>query len=174
MHPKIYTKGIPVANRRYVRYAINLFMNKVMQHRTIEKIEYIKVVADNTNLDSCSWACTEIHEMHDGVPVGYLISIDVTQVNDINKLTPLIMHEMTHVWQFATGKLNFRLDKRGQNIVRYKRRRYNLDKMHYSLQPWEIEAHGYELCITSLFWEDYNNNKIATGRKKLKSPKIEV
>lgn len=172
MIPKIHTRGMPVETRRVVKEAINLFMDNVMQDRTVEKIEYIKVEMGSRGLDSDDWALTEIDEMHDGKPVGFIIRIRECRLAVIHELVALVMHEMTHVWQFVTGKLNIVVDKNGKDIVRYKRRRYNLENIHYSLQPWEIEAHGYELCLSSLFWEVRNRKTTARRKKSPKKNKI--
>ncbi len=70
------------------------------------------------------------------------------------KLTPsqyteILFHEMTHAWQFATGKLVIENYK----VAKYGRQRYDLKEFEYFLQPWEIEAYGYQYCMNRLFWD---------------------
>ncbi len=70
------------------------------------------------------------------------------------KLTPsqyteILFHELTHAWQFATGKLVIENYK----VAKYGRKNYDLKEFEYFLQPWEVEAYGYQYCMNRLFWD---------------------
>ena len=86
--------------------------------------------------------------------IGLIIVIVVIPKLFKKKLTPsqyteILFHELTHAWQFATGKLVIENYK----VAKYGRKNYDLKEFEYFLQPWEVEAYGYQYCINRLFWD---------------------
>jgi hypothetical protein len=79
------------------------------------------------------------------------------------RLTPITLmemattlaHEMVHVKQYVYGETN-------EKLTRWKGERVDSDTIDYWVQPWEIEAHGYEAGLFTKFaikeklWEVFN------------------
>lgn len=58
-----------------------------------------------------------------------------------------LAHELVHVKQFITGELKYE----GRNTAIWGGDRFNLKKIDYWDQPWEIEAFGREIGLVARF-----------------------
>lgn len=82
---------------------------------------------------------SECQEFEDG---SFVILIQ-DWITDKHELMAIIAHEMTHVWQYFTGRLRTVRETQTYiwNDTIYK---HSDDMEVYMLRPWELEARGYE------------------------------
>ena len=76
----------------------------------------------------------------------YLMRIDSSQARV--ELISTILHEMVHVYQYATRKMT---QPCGDRII-YEKKAYPWN-MEYEQKPWEIEAHALERVLYDNFYK---------------------
>ena len=76
----------------------------------------------------------------------YTIRIDTSQAR--KELISTVLHEMVHVYQYATNKMT----QPTGDIIVYEKIEYPWD-MAYDDKPWEIEAHNLERDLYEKFYK---------------------
>ena len=76
----------------------------------------------------------------------YTIRIDTNQAR--KELISTVLHEMVHVYQYATNKMT----QPTGDIIVYEKTEYPWD-MAYDDKPWEIEAHNLERDLYEKFYK---------------------
>lgn len=76
----------------------------------------------------------------------YTIRIDSSQAR--KEIIATILHEMVHVYQYATRKMT----QPSGDIIVYNKTEYPWD-MAYDHKPWEIEAHTLERDLYAKFYK---------------------
>ena len=76
----------------------------------------------------------------------YTIRVDSSQARI--ELISTILHEMVHVYQYATRKMT----QPSGNIIVYDKTEYPWD-MPYKDKPWELEAHTLERDLYAKFYK---------------------
>lgn len=80
----------------------------------------------------------------------FVIKIDTSLPIEI--FLSSLMHEMIHVKQYAKGELG--VYARDPSFSRWKGEKINREKLSYYDEPWEIEAHGYEVGLVQQFLDE--------------------
>lgn len=158
---KIRTCGVPENYKKFTRVAVNFFTDNVMKKRSVDRIEFLQItivepaVFNGPEEADCEVVGTDSY----GKPDAFLIRINrnvLTGTFDPMRYTAILFHELTHMWQFATKRLQTNAVG-GYNMAKFNGKKYNTTKMEYWLSPWEIEAHGYEVCLNGLFYSLMEN-----------------
>lgn len=124
--------------RPFVRRATLFFAKSLMSKKMLDYI-YIQIKF-NKNLDAYGYA--EITEYNSvGKPRGF--EIEIHPGIGAYEILKSIAHEMTHVKQFVYCETN-------DTLTRWKGKPVNTD-VDYWMQPWELEARGYETSLFSKF-----------------------
>ena len=147
---RITTRKVPTHLKPYTRKAIKFFSDNVAdQSKFCFEHIHVEFIESKCNVEA--WC--DIIDQEDGMkPTEFCIEINSFALkNPLSKkhYTEILFHELTHAWQFAKGELvinNHRIAKFGPKL-------YDLKEYEYFLQPWEIEAYGYQYCMNRLFWD---------------------
>lgn len=147
----------------YVKRAVNFFALNLMSRKMVDNL-YIQL-RFNDKLGVCGFA--EIKEYNlAGKPRGFEIEINPT-IGAV-EIFKTIAHEMVHIKQYVYCETN-------DTLTKWKDKRVDSDVVDYWIQPWEIEAHGYELGLFQMFaikeklWEVFEGVK--NPEECLKEPK---
>lgn len=97
-------------------------------------------------------------------PRKFIIKINTPPTPTLKYIISTLAHEMVHVKQFVKNEL-IDLPSTNFNVSVFKNKKYNLNRIEYYDQPWEIEAFGRERGLTREYLESVN-----LARKLLKSP----
>ena len=125
--------------RPYVKRAVIFYTNELISKKLSENI-YLKIKF-NKELDVLGYA--EVKEYNNsGKPREFEIELNYN-VSGPDILRTLA-HELVHIKQFVYGETNERL-------TRWKGERVDSDTIDYWVQPWEVEAHGYEAGLFTKF-----------------------
>lgn len=89
--------------------------------------------------------CLAVDEEYNVRPKEFLIELDTKQSRASQLKT--LAHEMVHVKQYAKGEL---ADLSRQNKVKFNKKKYSANSFYW-LQPWEIEAYGYEYGLYRMY-----------------------
>lgn len=89
--------------------------------------------------------CMSLDDQYGKRPKEFLIELDTKQSKASQLKT--LAHEMVHVKQYAKGEL---ADLDRQNKVKFNKKKYNAESFYW-LQPWEIEAYGYEYGLYRMY-----------------------
>lgn len=122
---------------RYCDELSHFILNKFFQER---RLRYIFVdVSFEKNLfkeygqyGNCIW------EDQHYKPNEFSIELEPNQPLPI--LLNSLAHELVHVKQWAKGE--YYQTMKNRRVYKYNNKYYNVDKVDYWDQPWEIEAHG--------------------------------
>ncbi len=143
--PKYFSKVL-------TRKAVNFYAEKLMTPRLLESLAInIRYVSDDELGGDCSGRCDPTYDRSTSFPKDF----DLLIFNTLSKRSTLLAlaHEMVHVKQYARGEL-FEY-ARNPNLARWKNDIYeeadNPKKDEYWFTPWEIEAHGYEKGLATVF-----------------------
>jgi hypothetical protein len=73
-------------------------------------------------------------------------SIDIDPKSYVSKITKTLIHEMIHVSQFASGKMqdSLRVFNQRRWSTKWNKKFIDMDKVDYDDHPWEIEAYALE------------------------------
>jgi hypothetical protein len=123
----------------YIKRAANFYAKQLMSPKMLDNISIC--IKFNKDIDAFGYASVEDYndwgkprefeiEMHPGIGAY-----------DILKT---LAHEMVHVKQYVYGETN-------EAMTRWKGRRVDSEKIDYWSQPWEVEAHGLEIGLFTLF-----------------------
>lgn len=147
---RITSTKVPNHLKPFTRSATKFFVQNIQDSKKFN-FSHIHVNFVSSKTWAEAW-CDPHIPVHGNNPDEF--TIEVNQSVFKKKMTPsqyteILFHELTHAWQFATGKLvieNYRVAKYGRQL-------YDLKKLEYFLLPWEIEAYGYEYCMNRLYWD---------------------
>ena len=147
---RITSGKVPKKLKPYTRKAVKFFVDNIPSDKkfTFNHV-HVEFVSSNTHAEA--W-CDPHTPDHGTKPDEF--SIEVNNKMFKKQLTPqqyteILFHELTHAWQFATGKLVIE----SHRVAKYGRKNYDLKEFEYFLQPWEVEAYGYQYCLNRLFWD---------------------
>jgi hypothetical protein len=76
----------------------------------------------------------------------FTIRVDTSQSEQ--DLVATVIHEMVHVYQYVTK----RMEQRWSHEIIFEKRAYSHD-VEYCNRPWEIEAHALERDLVALFYK---------------------
>jgi hypothetical protein len=150
MH-RVTTRKLNPLQRQLVKDAVSFVCKKFMPRMNLEIM--IKGIEDLLDKDGTYGDC--IWQDDNYRPREFLIRIDNTL--PIRTFLETLMHELTHVKQYAKGELGW-LSR--EDITTWQGQRVSR-KISYYDYPWEIEARGREYGLTEEFlnthskWEKY-------------------
>ena len=146
---RITSKGVPAHLKPLTRQAVKFFVANMPDDKPYD-FNHIHVEFMSSNIHAEAWCDFDGDDCSN--PDEFIIEINKNQLHGRIKpirYTEILFHELTHAWQFATGKLvieNYR-------VAKYGKTRFDLKEFEYFLQPWEVEAYGYQHCLNRLFWD---------------------
>lgn len=146
---RITSKGVPAHLKPFTRQAIKFFVDNMPDDKPYE-FSHIHVEFVSKNIHAEAWC--DFDGCYPDDPDEFVIEINKSQLPSRIKpikYTEILFHELTHAWQFATAKLV--ID--GPRIAKYGKKKFDLKEFEYFLQPWEVEAYGYQHCLNRLFWD---------------------
>lgn len=153
LKPKVSIKGTPrYLPKREVRRVIN-WMAKNLKLDRYKQPLYIRVVYTKGLLKRTDYGGTCIWEDTNHRPREFCIEADDARSADATIQT--LIHEMIHVWQFATGRMKDLVWTHSVDVKRWKKDEVDAKDIDYWDQPWEQEAYAYE----RRYWIDYNKKK---------------
>lgn len=134
---------------------VSYFIQSKFVKRRIEKLN-IQIFVKNDlckktgKVGSCIWEDNHYR------PNEFTIEIDsgLTFKMFLNTL----VHELTHVHQWALGKFFeiVSLSRKGNKIYKYAGKSYDTSKIDYHDHPWEIEAMGQSIFFILRWIKDHN------------------
>lgn len=89
--------------------------------------------------------CMSTDDQYGKRPKEFLIELDTKQSKASQLKT--LAHEMVHVKQYAKGEL---ADLDRQRKIKFNKKKYSTETFYW-LQPWEIEAYGYEYGLYRMY-----------------------
>lgn len=125
--------------RPFVKRAAQFYAKELMSDKMLENI-FVRI-RFNKDIDAFGYA--SIDEYNDsGKPREFEIEIH-PGIGGYDILKTLA-HEMVHIKQYVYGETN-------EAMTRWKGQRVDSDTIDYWVQPWEVEAHGYEAGLFTKF-----------------------
>ena len=125
--------------RPFVKRAAQFYAKELMSDKMLENI-FVRI-RFNKDIDAFGYA--SIDEYNDsGKPREFEIEIH-PGIGGYDILKTLA-HEMVHINQYVYGETN-------EAMTRWKGQRVDSDTIDYWVQPWEVEAHGYEAGLFTKF-----------------------
>jgi hypothetical protein len=125
--------------RPYVKRAAHFYARELMTEKMLENIFVrIKFTED---IPAFGYASVEEYN-NSGKPREFEIELH-SGIGGYDILKTLA-HEMVHVKQYVYGETN-------ESLTRWKGQRVDSDTIDYWVQPWEVEAHGYEAGLFTKF-----------------------
>ncbi|NDA95740.1 MAG: hypothetical protein EBY03_06370 [Actinobacteria bacterium] len=145
--------------RQFARFFSNRFFSKDLNKQILVKLKLTK--KDIGYDDDCAYV-----EWMDNnrQPRKFVINIYTTSNPSLRYIISTLAHEMVHVKQFVKNEL-IDLPSTNYNVSVFKNKKYNLNRVAYYDQPWEIEAFGRERGLTREYFE-----KVKLAKKLLKRP----
>lgn len=137
---RIHIRGKETSlSKKEIRCATKFFAAHLMSFRQTKNI--IVNIALKKNLIN-KGEC-EVNDIHN--PYEFVIYIS----NKMSKKLQLhtLAHELVHVKQYVKRELIDHSSLRLINYSTWKNKKYNLQKLNYFDQPWEIDAYGREIGL---------------------------
>jgi hypothetical protein len=147
---RITSRKVPAHLKPQTRAAVKFFAQNIPDDKKFN-FSHIHVEFVNSSTNAEAWCDPTIPYSGDK-PDEFTIEININAFErkiPPKQYTEILFHELTHAWQFATGKLvieNYRVAKFASKL-------YDLKEFEYFLQPWEVEAYGYQHCMNRLYWD---------------------
>jgi len=114
--------------RKEMRSALYFFEEKLdLLDRFNDVIVKVTVTS---NIDVYGYCCIEQYDENDDV---YELSMDVQKGQTNSEIIHTLAHEMVHIHQYVTKKLN-------DDLTVWKGKKIDSDNIDYEDHPWEIEA----------------------------------
>ena len=146
--------------RQFARFFSNRFFSKDLNKQISVKLKIIRKSVINYEDD-----CANMEWMDNNrQPRRFVINIYVPPKVSLRYIIGTLAHEMVHVKQFVRNEL-IDLPSTDYNVSVFKNKKYNLNRVAYYDQPWEIEAFGRERGLTREYFE-----KVKLAKKLLKRP----
>ena len=146
--------------RQFTRFFSNRFFSKELNKQISVKLKFIKK-AEIAYGDEC--ACMEWMD-NNRQPRRFTIYIYTPPKVSLKYIVSTLAHEMVHVKQYVRNEL-VDLSSTDFNSSVFKNKRYNLNRVDYYDQPWEIEAFGRERGLTKEYLE-----RVKLAKKLLRHP----
>jgi len=146
--------------RQFARFFSNRFFSKDLNKQISVKLKFIKKanIAYEDDCANMEWMDNNRQ------PRKFIINIYIPTKVSLRYIISTLAHEMVHVKQFVKNEL-IDLPSTGYNVSVFKNKKYNLNRVSYFDQPWEIEAYGRERGLTREYFERVN-----LAKKLLKRP----
>jgi hypothetical protein len=160
---KLSIRGRPNSTRnplrqRDIKAAVRWYAQALMAPKDLARLD-IRIVVDedlyrdDNMLGCCYW--------RDRGRRPWKFDLAVDRNLSRRSMLGTLAHEMAHIKQYATGQL--RDDLRG-NKTRWEGK--HLESLPYYEQPWEIEAHGLEVCLYQRYKLHLTEQKKSLARRK--------
>jgi hypothetical protein len=146
--------------RQFARFFSNRFFSKDLSKQITVKLKLIRKsnIGYNEECAHVEWVDNNRQ------PRKFLIYISVPPRPSLKYIISTLAHEMVHVKQFVKNEL-VDLPSTDYNVSVFKNKKYNLNRVSYYDQPWEIEAFGRERGLTKEYLE-----MVKLAKKLFKSP----
>lgn len=146
--------------RQFARFFSNRFFSKDLNKQISVKLKFIKkdIILYEDDCAYMEWMDNNRQ------PRKFVISIHTPPNVSLRYIISTLAHEMVHVKQFVKNEL-IDLPSTNYNVSVFKNKKYNLNRVAYYDQPWEIEAFGRERGLTREYFE-----KVKLAKKLLKRP----
>ena len=146
--------------RQFARFFCNRFFSKELHKQITVKLKLVKKQHIDYNDE-----CAHVEWMDNNrQPRKFTILINMPSKPSLKYIISTLAHEMVHVKQFVKNEL-IDLPSTNYNVSMFKNKKYNLNRVSYYDQPWEIEAFGRERGLTKEYFE-----KVKLAKKLFKSP----
>lgn len=136
----------------YVKRAAHFYASELISKRMCESI-FVQIVFKVSD----EFGFASIADYNDaGKPRGF--EIEINPNIGARYILETLAHEMTHVKQYVYGETN-------ETLSKWKGASVDSEKISYWKHPWEIEAHGVEVCLFTRFaikeklWEVFKDVK---------------
>jgi len=146
--------------RQFVRFFANKFFTKDVSKQLKINILFLKRKRINLNEPYAEVEWVDNSRQ----PRKFKISIFYDSKPNLLYTIASLAHEMVHVKQYVKNEL-VDLVSTDFNVSVYKNKKYNLAKVNYHDQPWEIEAYGRTPGLIREYF-----NKVKLSKKLLKHP----
>jgi hypothetical protein len=125
--------------RPFVKRAAQFYAEELISEKMLENI-FVRIKFSK-NIPAYGYASVEEYN-NSGKPREFEIELHSgISAYDILKT---LAHEFVHIKQYVYGETN-------EKLTRWKGERVDSDTVDYWVQPWEIEAHGYEAGLFTKF-----------------------
>ena len=125
--------------RPFVKRAALFYAKELISEKMLENI-FVRIKF-NKDIPAYGYASVEDYN-ESGKPREFEIELH-SGIGGYDILKTLA-HEMVHVKQYVYGETN-------EKLTRWKGERVDSDTIDYWVQPWEVEAHGYEAGLFTKF-----------------------
>jgi hypothetical protein len=134
-------------SRKELRYATKFMASKLMTKRMLKSLSIHVKDCKHNNFHG---VCDQVDAKHYRIELNTKLSRGA--------LIDTLAHELAHVKQYARKELSD--VQRGNGIARWKQKRYSIKQLNdeYWLLPWEVEAHGYGICLSVLYKKHLSDN----------------
>ena len=138
-------KGSKKEYRDLVRRAVWFYADKLMSKTLVNTLELtINLTRNLTGKEGAEGLCiwddwSDIRK----TPREYTIDLDCSI--SIRNILINLAHEMVHVKQWVKGEMYEYSSN--SNVVRFMKKKYDVNDMDYYDYPWEIEAFGCQLGL---------------------------
>lgn len=145
--------------RQFIRFFSNRFFTKDLNKQISVRLKFVKKNVEYGE------DCAYVEWMDSNrQPRKFVISIHVPQKASLKYIISTLAHEMVHVKQFAKNEL-VDLPSTNFSVSVFKNKKYNINRVSYYDQPWEIEAYGRERGLTREYLE-----RVKLAKKLLNRP----
>ena len=137
--------------RQFIRFFSNRFFTKEVNKQIRVKLRFVKKPDIGYEDD-----CANVEWMDNNrQPRRFVISIYMPERVNLKNVISALAHEMVHIKQFVKNEL-IDLPSTNFRITVFKNKKYNISRVSYYDQPWEIEAYGRERSLTREYLERVN------------------
>lgn len=134
--------------RQFIRFFCNRFFSKDLNKQINVKLKFIRKATFSYGDECASMEWVD----HNRQPRKFTIYIYTPPKASLRYIISTLAHEMVHVKQFVKNEL-IDLPSTNYNVSVFKNKKYNLNRVNYYDQPWEIEAFGRERGLTLEYFE---------------------
>lgn len=146
--------------RQFARFFSNRFFSKTLNKQITIRLKIVRKPEIKYGDE-----CGHVEWMDNNrQPRRFTICINTPPRVSLKYIISTLAHEMVHVKQFVKNEL-IDLPSTDFNVSVFKNKKYNLNRVAYFDQPWEIEAFGRERGLTREYLE-----KVKLAKKLLKRP----
>jgi hypothetical protein len=148
----IKTSNLPIDLMEVTKLAVEHYLDRYFKKRTRDRIDEIKIIFKNVGPRGVEELAYASYEDNEGrLPTEFLIEFNATYIDiPVREYLITLMHEMTHILQYAEGRLK-------SNHLSYKWMGKKFDETGYDYWnlPWEREALAIELGAYATFADKY-------------------
>lgn len=146
--------------RQFARFFCHKFFSKDINKQIDIKLDIVKKkkIGYNDNCAEVEWVDNPRQ------PRKFKVTIYIPPKVSLRYLISALAHEMVHVKQYVKNEL-IDLTSTDFEVSIYKNKKYNIQKVPYFEQPWEIEAYGRTYGLLREYLENVN-----LAKRLLKKP----